>query len=637
MFRVGLNFKMAAACSNTVEEFSLPYILKLLHPPPDWFDLGRELNIGQRKLEKIAVQHLAVGKEKCLEEVLEQWLGYDSAGQDALVEALKAIGRPDLAKALTNPSVIDLPDETIGVTKNVDVDSDYLTGIENTPSMVSLDRTFGVLKECTDLQHKFNELIARLQRELHPLSLSKIRRFVAREIVGFTYQKRPTSVEQLIASIHNHFCYLNHRIIDAVISEFLPMSGLGPLLKQFDEELKRFCNMTKLNDLSQCDSPPLHTYTGVDFINLTLSSCWQNMSLEDLQKLANILFADQNKCLTHIRVDSESFCVTWLAPKGTIHSLTRQAKKQERLMKQVGIVNLTIGQEIVFQQTLAKAEIVQKVLNNALVSASIDGDVDKASILLSLGADPNCFAHTGVTPLMLACKQGETGVTELLLKSNAEIDHANDNGNTALMAASSAGHPEIVKMLIAYNANPHIRGSSNHTALSIAALRNHREVVSLLLWINANPNIQTENGWTPLMYAASHGDVGMVKALLRCNADIDTARTDGNTAILDATENGHTEVIRLIKVFKIFNRKVLEESPSPNTLCRRRSIPLSLNNSLTDMRSRKGSIGLPSFHSSTMYPVSHSPVPRSIFRPTAKRSISFHSNTKSKLSFTRKR
>ena len=599
-----------------------------MSPPPDWFELGRKLNVGQRKLEEIAVQYMTIGTEKCLSEVLTKWLEYsdDNSGEEVLVEALEAIGRADLAKKISDPS-------------QEAVDSDYVTGI---PSNTSIDRSLLVLKHCTDLQEKFHELISSLQKELSPIPVSKIRRFVAREIKGFSFHKRPSSVDQLFSSIHNHYCYLNSNLIESIILEFLSFSNIGTRLKYFNEELKGFCNMVMLKDISQCDTGTLYTYLGMDFVNLTLSSCWLNMSLEDLQKLLHVFFSEESKHLTHMKVDGESFCITWLTPKTIARNLILKSKMQEKFMRQTGILNLTVSQEIVFQQSSFKAEITQKVLNNGLLIASIDGNTDKASILITLGANPNC---SGVTPLMLACKEGEMSIVELLLKSNADVNQMNENGNTALMAAATSGHEEIVKMLLAYSANPHARGSSRHTALSIAALRGHKEVVTLLLWIDANPNIQTENGWTPLMYAASHGDTGMVKALLRCGAETDTARSEGETAISDATTYGHTNVVRLIKAFKILNsskNKVLEESPSPGTLHRRRSIPtcnsLNLEQMSLQSRSRKGSIGL-SFHSKTMYPISQQPVvsvPRSIFRPTVKRGVSFHTSA-NKLIINKKR
>lgn len=668
------------ATSSSVD-LSLPFILDQLIPPPDWYDLGTKLKVDQNTLERVAVAHLAEDSGKCLHEVLDKWLEKENSSDKmaVLANALRDIDRLDLSekfeenelmKDQSKNEVDKLPvisdESTSSVqqakdikaaiehtedsrlrTKSEEADSDYVTSIvgehrlSSSSSMDSINRSLIVLKECAELQYKFKGLMSEVQSQLSIISLAKIRRFVAQEIKGFTYRKKPSSIEQVMLSAHNYFYYLNYTLIETIAYNFLPNSNLlAKKFQEYQEAVKYFANIAKVQDLSQCDETMIYSYAGMELVCITLSSSWLNMSLEDLQKLAQICFTEDAKSLTHLRVNGEALQVTWLAPKIFNNLLIARSKIQEKFLKQVGVLGLTIGQEVILQQPAL--EITQKVLSNALLAASVEGNTNKASLLISLGADPNSFGETGVTPLMLASKQARLKTVELLLKANANVNQLNENGNSALMAAATSGNEEVIKLLLAYNADPHVRGTNKHSALSVASLRGHREAVSLLLWIDANPNIQTENGWTPLMYAATRGDIAMAKMLLKCGAEINTARNDGKTAITEATENGHTDIVRLIKAFKILKNKtdsfaILQESPSPGTLHRRRSVPLSLNLTPTiEHRSRRGSgtsntsMGIPSFHSTNVYPVSQQQaVPRSIFRPITKRGATLYSiNTK---------
>ena len=623
------------AASNSEVEFSVPHILEELRPMAmDWYELGVKLNVERSKLNDISRECLSMGRDRCMEAVLSEWIEYDDAGRNRLADALEAIGREDIAQGFRR-SKSTSPDNQV----MEEGDSDNHTGVDQSLSASSSSRSVEVLRNCSELQEKFATLVSSLKSELSLISLSKIRRFVTRELKGFSYQKRPSSIDQIFSSAQNHFCFLNHSLIEAIISEFLPSSIIGKKLVEYKEELKYFTNLAKLKDLIHCEMPKMHLYGGIDFIHLTLTKCWANLSLENIHKLLSILFAKKSNALTHISIDEEkSFCITWLVPKGIIPDLASISRTKVAFMSRVGIITLTVGQELVFQQHHSKAEIAEKVLNNTLINASISGEAMKVSLLLALGSDPNCSTRTGVTPLMLACKQGRLKVVELLLKANADINQSNENGNTALMAASSTGRVEIVKMLIAYNANLHCRGTSQHTALSMAALRDHIEVAGLLLWVNANPNVQTENGWTPLMYAASNGSATLAKTLLSCGACIETQRADGGTALSDATNKGHDGVVRVIKAYQILQSKSLslEESPSPGTIRRRMSTPSAVNTEHLAMKEQKTEtgVGLRSLHSTTTFPVSQS-VPRSIFRPTARRSVNFHSSSKKFIRATR--
>ena len=58
----------------------------------------------------------------------------------------------------------------------------------------------------------------------------------------------------------------------------------------------------------------------------------------------------------------------------------------------------------------------------------------------------------GVTPLSLACTNGNAAMVGLLLKAGADPNTALPEGETVLMTAARTGKPEVVKVLLASGA-----------------------------------------------------------------------------------------------------------------------------------------------------------------------------------------
>ena len=82
----------------------------------------------------------------------------------------------------------------------------------------------------------------------------------------------------------------------------------------------------------------------------------------------------------------------------------------------------------------------------------------------------------GVTPLSLACTNGNAAMVELLLKAGADPNTALPGGETALMTAARTGKVDAVKALLAHGAD-----------------------------VNAK---EPQRGQTALMWAAAEGNVG---------------------------------------------------------------------------------------------------------------------------------
>ena len=77
------------------------------------------------------------------------------------------------------------------------------------------------------------------------------------------------------------------------------------------------------------------------------------------------------------------------------------------------------------------------------------GDRRTVAALIKAGAEINAADRLGITPLMLAAREGKAQVVEALLGAGADAMRRNRMGEDAVSLASQRGHSEVVKMLTA--------------------------------------------------------------------------------------------------------------------------------------------------------------------------------------------
>src|SRR5689334_24670599 len=81
----------------------------------------------------------------------------------------------------------------------------------------------------------------------------------------------------------------------------------------------------------------------------------------------------------------------------------------------------------------------------ALHWAAFRDDLDMVKMLLAAGANAKAATREGaITPLLMACTNGNTSIIDLLLKAGADANTTNANGTTALMTAAAAGSADAV-------------------------------------------------------------------------------------------------------------------------------------------------------------------------------------------------
>jgi ankyrin repeat protein len=212
-------------------------------------------------------------------------------------------------------------------------------------------------------------------------------------------------------------------------------------------------------------------------------------------------------------------------------------------------------------------------------------DLDTAQALIRAGADVKLADRYGVTPLYLACANGNAAMIKVLLNAGADANSVDPTGETALMTAVRIGNLESVKTLLDSGAKVDTTDPTyKQTALMIGVRENHASVVRLLIERGADINAQTRTGqtpgWilpnsvagfgfgkgiirgglpadrgsryftpgglTPLLYAARDGRLEPAKILLEKGANLEQADPNGITPLLMAISNNHAEVARFL-------------------------------------------------------------------------------------------
>ncbi|MCL5261108.1 MAG: ankyrin repeat domain-containing protein, partial [Gammaproteobacteria bacterium] len=92
----------------------------------------------------------------------------------------------------------------------------------------------------------------------------------------------------------------------------------------------------------------------------------------------------------------------------------------------------------------------------------------------------------GVTPLLLAARNGQINTLEQLLRSGANIHERSANGWTALLYAARNGHTETLVWLLNHGANIADRNNGGYAAFLCAVYFGHTETVRWLLNHGAN-------------------------------------------------------------------------------------------------------------------------------------------------------
>ncbi len=179
-------------------------------------------------------------------------------------------------------------------------------------------------------------------------------------------------------------------------------------------------------------------------------------------------------------------------------------------------------------------------------------DLATAKALLAAKANPKAENRYGVTPLSLACTNGNAAMVALLLDAGADANATLRGGETPLMTAARTGKLDVVKLLLAHGADVNAKLENGQTATMWAAAEGHAPVVAELLKAGADFQTPLATGFTPMLFAVRAGHLEVVKVLLKAGVDINAVTSPtktgtkllrrGASALSLAIENGRYEL-----------------------------------------------------------------------------------------------
>lgn len=256
---------------------------------------------------------------------------------------------------------------------------------------------------------------------------------------------------------------------------------------------------------------------------------------------------------------------------------------------------------------LQEAGITESNYNAELCKATDNSDNEKIRLLISAGANVNCYGEDGWTPLTNVCLlNNPEGLRLLLAAPNIDINQPNKSGDTAIIWAAVKGHTSCLRMLLAVpGIEVNFIDSENKTAYDWATINNHQECAELLraaggqrtsqdtistelincdseearrrlqnlgispsqyneaicnatdnsdneklaLLINAGAdvNCRASDGWMPLTNLSVYNNQQGMRLILNApNLNVNATDGKGNNALSIAAFNGHTDCVRLL-------------------------------------------------------------------------------------------
>ena len=223
------------------------------------------------------------------------------------------------------------------------------------------------------------------------------------------------------------------------------------------------------------------------------------------------------------------------------------------------------------QQQLREMGITPGRYNEALCRATDNRRNELIRLLVAAGADVNCRASDGWTPLTNVClNNNPEGLRLLLAAPGIDVNKQNDSGNTPIQVALEKGSMECVRLLREAGAplpvdntpapangdreaqqqllEMGITPSRYNQRLCDATDNDDNNQIRLLIAAGADVNYQGSDGWTPLTNCClSNNPEGLRLLLAAPGIDVNKPNQGGDTPLQVASTRGHTECVRLLR------------------------------------------------------------------------------------------
>jgi ankyrin repeat protein len=177
---------------------------------------------------------------------------------------------------------------------------------------------------------------------------------------------------------------------------------------------------------------------------------------------------------------------------------------------------------------------------------------DCARELLANGADVNRKDIYGLSPLHVACREGENGLVKLFIEHGADVNALTNEKITALHACYAFENLEGGDILLENGADLNAIDAWGKTPLSFGMDQVHTKgfddliLLDKLIKLGANIDSPDQDGFTLLHKACKEGNSEAVDYLLRNGANVETITNQGSTPIFYACDGLHEKIVVML-------------------------------------------------------------------------------------------
>lgn len=180
-----------------------------------------------------------------------------------------------------------------------------------------------------------------------------------------------------------------------------------------------------------------------------------------------------------------------------------------------------------------------------LMMACRDNDLPLVRFLLERGANPNHIDSDRVTPLMQTFNWGYSlEIADLLVEYGADVHAVSKDGDNVASFAS-AHKVEALEWCLKHGIDMNVIGHYGFSLLTTAARNADLKSVLFLLELGLDPNHVDEFKKTPLIWAAERS-LKMVQAMIKHGADFTLKDKWGNSAKICAEREGKTSIVNYL-------------------------------------------------------------------------------------------
>lgn len=164
------------------------------------------------------------------------------------------------------------------------------------------------------------------------------------------------------------------------------------------------------------------------------------------------------------------------------------------------------------------------------------------------------------TPLHKAAEYGHPSMVQMMIRYDRGlmINFKNKEGLTPLHLACQQGQVAVVKMLMDHGAQVDPATHEQKTPLHYACENNNKTIARILLSHKANINAKTFEGWTPLHYAVQGNFASLVTELFSFHPNLEVSNGRGKTPYDLALANKNDHLVDLLHQYYIHAKGYVE-------------------------------------------------------------------------------